>query len=110
MHVLGHRKQLLHAIDELLEQLQNGLEITGQDEDIHSWVERTLKEKVGDLSSCIRIGRSRNDLVVTDFRLYVMAACDEMIELCRSLQKALWERASEDTETALPGYTHLQRT
>lgn len=100
---------LLHAIDELLEQLQNGLEITGQDEDIHSWVERTLKEKVGDLSSCIRIGRSRNDLVVTDFRLYVMAACDEMIELCRSLQKALWERASEDTETALPGYTHLQR-
>jgi argininosuccinate lyase len=100
---------LIAAIEELLASLQSGEPVEGNDEDIHSWVERMLKEKVGDASSCIRIGRSRNDLVVTDFRLYVMEACQEVKSLLRDLQKTLFQRASEDLESSLPGYTHLQR-
>lgn len=101
---------LKEAIKTLRRELENeDSHVEGDDEDIHSWVERRLKEMVGDISSSIRIGRSRNDLVVTDFRLYVMAACDEIVGHLRTLQATLHRRASEDTATALPGYTHLQR-
>ena len=100
---------LLKALHDLASELESGGKITGDDEDIHSWVERRLKERVGDISSSIRIGRSRNDLVVTDFRLYTMEGCDEIIRLLRQLQATLVARAAEDTEAALPGYTHLQR-
>lgn len=100
---------LTRALTEMLHDLERGHPIEGDDEDIHSWVERILKEKVGPAASSIRIGRSRNDLVVTDFRLYVMAACDEIVEHLRALQRVLHRRASEDLTACLPGYTHLQR-
>lgn len=102
-------KILSDALGQILNELEQGKPISGPDEDIHSWVERLLKEKVGDLASSIRIGRSRNDLVVTDFRLYVMEACLQIKSLLRALQKTLHQRASEDLEACLPGYTHLQR-
>lgn len=101
--------RMLAAIEALTQELQNGAVPDGSDEDIHSWVERRLKEAVGDVASSIRIGRSRNDLVVTDFRLYVMQACQEIGEEIRAFQRVLWQRASEDTTAFLPGYTHLQR-
>jgi len=100
---------LLAALNEMEQDLRSGNTVTGEDEDIHSWVERTLKEKVGEAASSIRIGRSRNDLVVTDFRLYVMDACKEVQALIRKLQTVLYHRAREDQESCLPGYTHLQR-
>ena len=102
-------EKLVEALRAIGQDVDQGLEIEGPDEDIHSWVERQLTMRVGAISSSIRIGRSRNDLVVTDFRLYVMEACKELSLLVRSLQKVLFERASSDTETILPGYTHLQR-
>jgi argininosuccinate lyase len=101
--------RLLEALRALGQEVDQGLEIDGPDEDIHSWVERQLQERVGALASCIRIGRSRNDLVVTDFRLYVMEACKELSLAIRELQQVLVSRAEADTETILPGYTHLQR-
>jgi len=97
------------ALHEILRELEQGAEVVGDDEDIHSWVERVLQEKVGPSASSIRLGRSRNDLVVTDFRLYVMEACDEMVQRLRGLQHVLHRRAGEDLTTCLPGYTHLQR-
>ena len=100
---------LKQALSDILQELEQGGPIEGDDEDIHSWVERVLKERVGPAASSIRIGRSRNDLVVTDFRLYVMAACEELVELLRGLQRVLHRRASQDLEACLPGYTHLQR-
>ena len=100
---------LTGALSDMLAELEAGHPIEGDDEDIHSWVERVLKEKVGPAASSIRIGRSRNDLVVTDFRLYVMQACDEIVSLLRDLQNTLRTRAAEDTDACLPGYTHLQR-
>lgn len=101
--------RLVEALRAIGHDIDHGLEIGGTDEDIHSWVERQLTERVGALSSSIRIGRSRNDLVVTDFRLYVMEACKELSLAVRDLQHVLVERAAADTTTILPGYTHLQR-
>lgn len=102
-------EKLLAALQEIEDSLKSGEPIDGNDEDIHSWVERQLKEKIGDLSSSIRIGRSRNDLVVTDFRLYCMEACRDIQASLRKLQSTLYKRAQEDVVSALPGYTHLQR-
>lgn len=101
--------RLVEALRAIGHDIDHGLEIAGSDEDIHSWVERELKTRVGDLASTIRIGRSRNDLVVTDFRLYVMEACKELSLAVRDLQAALLARAESDQQTILPGYTHLQR-
>lgn len=102
-------ESMLEAIRSVEAQLEGGLKPEGSDEDIHSWVERRLKESMGDLASSIRIGRSRNDLVVTDFRLYVMQACEEIGEEIKALQRVLLRRAEEDRTSYLPGYTHLQR-
>ncbi len=101
--------KLTDALETMLSELESGSPVEGDDEDIHSWVERILKERVGELASSIRIGRSRNDLVVTDFRLYVMAACREIQALLRELQATLVRRAEESKSSCLPGYTHLQR-
>lgn len=102
-------ERLVDALRAIGREVDQGLGVEGADEDIHSWVERQLTERVGAISSSIRIGRSRNDLVVTDFRLYVMEACKELATLLRELQQVLFERAQGDVETILPGYTHLQR-
>lgn len=102
-------ERLVQALRAIGQEVDQGLEISGPDEDIHSWVERQLETRVGALSSSIRIGRSRNDLVVTDFRLYVMEACKELSLAVRDLQAVLLARAEADRATILPGYTHLQR-
>jgi argininosuccinate lyase len=78
------------------------------DEDVHSALERGLKEKLGDLGGAIRAGRSRNDQVATDFRLYLI---DQMIEVASSLvqlEKAITELASNYVDDVAPGFTHLQ--
>jgi argininosuccinate lyase len=78
------------------------------DEDIHSAVERRLTELVGPVGGKLHTGRSRNDQVATDFRLWVMRACAKLDGHIVDLQKALWESASAHLNDAMPGYTHLQ--
>ena len=78
------------------------------DEDIHSAVERRLTELVGAVGGKLHTGRSRNDQVATDFRLWVMAAIGEVDTLLADLQRVLIEKAGEHTDTLMPGYTHLQ--
>jgi argininosuccinate lyase len=75
------------------------------DEDVHTAIERLL----GPLGRKIHAGRSRNDQVVTAFRLYVDDACREADEHLLRLARALLSRAEEEAETPMPGYTHLQR-
>lgn len=79
------------------------------DEDIHSLVERLLIERVGDLGKKLHTGRSRNDQVATDFRLWVRGKTDELIELIQRLRSSLIECAEKNQEVIIPGYTHLQR-
>ncbi len=79
------------------------------DEDIHTAVERRLKELIGDTAGKLHTGRSRNDQVATDMRLFVLDAAVELDSALAGLQAALVERAEEALDIIMPGYTHLQR-
>ena len=78
-------------------------------EDIHINVEARLYESVGDPAGHLHTARSRNDQVATDARLYARRVAAECRQACRELQRALLDRAEENTETVVPGYTHLQK-
>ena len=78
-------------------------------EDIHLNIEAVLIERIGDAGRRLHTGRSRNDQVATDTRLFVRAACDETVTLLRALRAALIDLAGREAETVIPGYTHLQR-
>jgi argininosuccinate lyase len=79
------------------------------DEDIHLAVERRLIEKIGAAGGKLHTGRSRNDQVALDLRLYLRDGIDRMLGLLGALRQALLEVARDHTETVMPGYTHLQR-
>jgi argininosuccinate lyase len=79
------------------------------DEDIHTAVERRLTELIGPVGGKLHTGRSRNDQVAMDFRLWVLRAEAQLIEHTRELQRALVVQATTHAETILPGYTHTQR-
>ena len=79
------------------------------DEDIHTAVERRLGELIGPAAGKLHTGRSRNDQVATDFRMWVMEAIPALMQAITSLQEVLLKRAEADEDTLLPGYTHLQR-
>ena len=78
-------------------------------EDIHINIEDRLYELIGDAAGRLHTARSRNDQVATDARLYVKRVASECRSACRELQRALLDRAEENVETIIPGYTHLQR-
>lgn len=79
------------------------------DEDIHSAVERRLTELIGPLGGKLHSGRSRNDQVATDLRLWLLDNLPHLREALRAFQQTLVERAEQDLEVLLPGYTHWQR-
>ena len=78
-------------------------------EDIHSFVEARLVELVGDAGRKLHTGRSRNDQVATDLRLWLRDAIDSLLNEARSLQSALLDLAENHSQAVMPGYTHLQR-
>ncbi len=78
-------------------------------EDIHSLVEKALVEKIGPLGEKLHTGRSRNDLIAFDMRLYVREAVGKLQALLEELQRALVDLAERNAELIVPGYTHLQR-
>ena len=78
-------------------------------EDVHSFVEARLIELTGDLGRKLHTGRSRNDQVATDFRLWVRNAIDELDRVVRALQTSLLDFAEAHRDLVIPGYTHLQR-
>ncbi|HEV7681943.1 MAG TPA: argininosuccinate lyase [Pyrinomonadaceae bacterium] len=78
-------------------------------EDVHSFVEARLVELVGDAGRKLHTGRSRNDQVATDLRLWLREAIDQLSSQVRSMQEALLDLAAAHADVVLPGYTHLQR-
>ncbi len=78
-------------------------------EDIHSFVETRLVETIGDAGRKLHTGRSRNDQVATDLRLWLREAIDQLLSQARSTQEALLDFAEVIPGAVLPGYTHLQR-
>ena len=79
------------------------------DEDIHTAVERRLSEIVGAVGGKLHTGRSRNDQVVTDFRLWALHALDVLVDRVGTVQATLLSKAEAEFDTLLPGYTHTQR-
>ncbi len=102
--------QIIAGLEAVAAELTAGtFEFQPGDEDIHTAVERRLGELIGPTSGKLHTGRSRNDQVATDFRLWVMDALPGLDSALRGLQAALIERAESAGEILMPGYTHLQR-
>jgi argininosuccinate lyase len=104
--VAGAIRKSLHEL--ITEVAQGTFTAIDSDEDVHSALERGLTEKLGDIGGSLRAGRSRNDQVTTDLRLY---AIDHMLEVATKileLQRALIAKANEYGDAPAPGFTHLQ--
>lgn len=102
--------EVIGALDEAVPAFeQDRFEFDASDEDVHSAVERYLTAKLGDLGARIHAGRSRNDLAVTDLRLWLKARIVEIGGLLLGLERSLVDQASEHRDSLAPGYTHLQR-
>ena len=94
----------------ILDDLNSGkLEFDENAEDIHMFVEATLTARIGDAGKRLHTARSRNDQVALDLRLYMRDKANEIVELLRSLTEAVLNKAKENTDAIMPGYTHLQR-
>lgn len=104
-------KDLKKALEELHSEVENNIDAIASagDEDIHSYVERRLIEKVGNLGKKLHTGRSRNDQVALDLKLWCRKAVSDVKKAIIHLQKELVRVADENQGKIFPGYTHLQR-
>ncbi len=102
---------LKKALDELHKEAEDNIHAiaTAGDEDIHSYIERRLIEKVGNLGKKLHTGRSRNDQVALDLKLWCRKAVDEILKALVHLEKELIATADRYQGKVFPGYTHLQR-
>ena len=82
--------------------------VTGEAEDIHSWVENKLKEKIGTIAGKLHTARSRNDQIALDERMYLKEEVLKIQDLLKDLQKSLLSSAQKNLRIIIPGYTHLQ--
>jgi argininosuccinate lyase len=104
------RHQIVTGLEEIGQEIAAGQFTFREDlEDIHMNIERALAERLGDVGRKLHTGRSRNDQVSTDLRLWVRDEIDTMAARLVTLQKALVGRAEKDAGVIVPGYTHLQR-
>ncbi len=104
------RDQILEGLTGILADVENGaLQITSEYEDIHSFVEANLIDRIGDVGKKLHTGRSRNDQVALDMRLYVRGEVQHTDHLLRELLKVLQRIMEENIDTFMPGFTHLQK-
>jgi argininosuccinate lyase len=102
-------ERMLGALDELSSEVVSGaFRPRVEDEDVHTALERGLLEKLGSLGGKLRAGRSRNDQVATDLRLYLRDHAREVVRRLASLEEALIGQAEQHLDTPAPGMTHLQ--
>jgi len=101
--------QLLGGLDRVADQLADGAAVGAPDEDVHTLVERLLYNEVGGLAGKLHTGRSRNDQVATDLRLWTLDAIDHLDAGVAALGKTLVGKAKDGIDAILPGYTHGQR-
>ena len=104
------RDQILEGLTGILADVESGaLQITAEYEDIHSFVEANLIDRIGDVGKKLHTGRSRNDQVALDMRLYVRGEVQHTDHLLRELLKVLQRIMEENIDTFMPGFTHLQK-
>ncbi|MGI9414439.1 MAG: argininosuccinate lyase, partial [Hyphomicrobiales bacterium] len=101
--------RILHGLDTILSEIEAGkFTFSRALEDIHMNVEARLAELIGPVAGRLHTGRSRNDQVATDFKLYVRDTIDTISEQIAALQLALANKAQAHAATIMPGFTHLQ--
>lgn len=104
------KEEIIGGLNGILSDVENGtLEITDQYEDIHSFVEANLIDRIGDAGKKLHTGRSRNDQVALDMKLYTRDEILEMDALLKNLLNTLLAIMEENTKTYMPGFTHLQK-
>ena len=104
------RDAIIAGLKSIREDIDNGtLKITTESEDIHSFVEANLIERIGDAGKRLHTGRSRNDQVALDMKLYTRDEIDETDVLLKGLLKVLLKLMEENLHTYMPGFTHLQK-
>ena len=104
------KEQIINGLNGILNDINEGkLEIDETAEDIHSFIEGTLTERIGDVGKKLHTGRSRNDQVATDMRLYIRDEIDETRKLVKNLLVTINSLMKEHIETYMPGFTHLQK-
>jgi len=102
-------KQIEKALRQLIDEVAIGKFVAAEDdEDVHSALERGLMEKIGDVGGALRAGRSRNDQVATDLKLFAIDHMMDIAQLILELQKALAAKAAEYRDAPAPGFTHMQ--
>lgn len=107
-------EQVIAGLDQLLARVETDQSFVEQGlrdnyEDVHSFVEFELTKLVGALGKKLHTGRSRNDQVATDLRLYLRGEIDSTVELMQDLQEALLNKAQQHENVVMPGYTHMQK-
>lgn len=109
--ITGEEKDtIVEGLQGICDDIRTGkLEITEEHEDIHSFVEANLIERVGDTGKKLHTGRSRNDQVALDMKLYTRREVQEMDGLIKGLLESLLRIMRENTDTIMPGFTHLQK-
>lgn len=101
---------IVNGLQAILQDIEDGnVEFSMENEDIHMNIEAMLTQRIGPDGKRLHTGRSRNDQVAVDFRLYVKSEIPKIIGQLLDLEKVLIEKAKANTETVMPGYTHMQR-
>jgi len=103
-------KRIAAELGRMRKAIERGeLVVEGDDEDVHSWIERTLTERIGPAGARVHTARSRNDQVATAFRLFLREKTEDVRAAIHGLQATLVFRAEGVVDVILPAYTHLQR-
>ncbi len=106
----GQAEPILGGLAKMLRDVERGtLTVEGPDEDVHSWIERTLHERIGSAAGRLHTARSRNDQVSVALRLFTREAIAALAGSLAGLLDVWLAQAEEHTDTWMPGYTHLQR-
>ncbi|MCD8381036.1 MAG: argininosuccinate lyase [Lachnospiraceae bacterium] len=106
----AERDSIIAGLKSIEKDVEAGeLAITSQYEDIHSFVEANLIERIGDAGKKLHTGRSRNDQVALDMRMYVRSHVKQTDILLKELLQVLYEKMEENLDTYMPGFTHLQK-
>ena len=104
------RDAIIAGLEGILKDIEEGkLEFTKEHEDIHSFVEANLTERIGEAGKRLHTGRSRNDQVALDMKLYCRDQADEISGLVKELEQVLLGVMETNLETYMPGFTHLQK-
>lgn len=104
------RQQIVDGLQGILKDIENGtLEITMEHEDIHTFVEANLIERIGDAGKKLHTGRSRNDQVALDMKLYIRDEIVAINDLLKAQMEVIHRTMKENIDTFMPGFTHLQK-